>query len=223
MAAKTRRDRRRGIAREGCGAADRHAPAREDRRAAQYARDDDARFRLLRAAQRARAKARRVQADLFVSIHADAFPVARGARASVFALSERGASARPRAGWPTRKTMPTDRRCQYGQQGCPGGARAARLVHNGADQRQHAGRQVRAAEIGGINKLHKGSVEQAGFAVLKAPDIPSILIETAFISNPEEERKLNDDSHQEQLANAILRGIKAYFARNPPLSKNPSV
>lgn len=66
-------------------------------------------------------------------------------------------------------------------------------------------------------------MEQAGFAVLKAPDIPSILIETAFISNPEEERKLNDDSHQEQLANAILRGIKAYFARNPPLSKNPSV
>ncbi|MCY1246431.1 N-acetylmuramoyl-L-alanine amidase AmiC [compost metagenome] len=78
-------------------------------------------------------------------------------------------------------------------------------------------------EIGGINRLHKAHVEQAGFAVLKAPDIPSILIETAFISNPAEERKLNDSAHQEQLANAILRGIKAYFAKNPPLSKNPSV
>ncbi len=79
------------------------------------------------------------------------------------------------------------------------------------------------SEIGGMHQLHKAHVEQAGFAVLKAPDIPSILIETAFISNPEEERKLNDEAHQEQLANAILRGIRGYFARNPPLSRSPSV
>ena len=75
-------------------------------------------------------------------------------------------------------------------------------------------------EIGGINKLHKGAVEQAGFAVLKAPDIPSILIETAFISNPEEEEKLTDDGYQDQMADAVLKGIKKYFAKNPPLAKN---
>lgn len=75
-------------------------------------------------------------------------------------------------------------------------------------------------EIGGINKLHKGAVEQAGFAVLKAPDIPSILIETAFISNPEEEAKLTDERYQEQMADAILTGIRNYFAKNPPLAKN---
>jgi N-acetylmuramoyl-L-alanine amidase len=75
-------------------------------------------------------------------------------------------------------------------------------------------------EIGGINKLHKGSVEQAGFAVLKAPDIPSILVETAFISNPDEERRLNDDAYRDKMADAIMTGIKRYFAANPPLAKN---
>ena len=74
-------------------------------------------------------------------------------------------------------------------------------------------------EIGGIARLHKGSVEQAGFAVLKAPDIPSILIETAFISNPEEEAKLRDNGYQDQIAAAITKGIKRYFAANPPLAK----
>jgi N-acetylmuramoyl-L-alanine amidase len=75
-------------------------------------------------------------------------------------------------------------------------------------------------EIGGINRLHKGAVEQAGFAVLKAPDIPSILIETAFISNPEEEARLNDDAYQDRMAEAVTQGIKKYFAKNPPLAKN---
>ena len=75
-------------------------------------------------------------------------------------------------------------------------------------------------ELGGINDLHKGSVEQAGFAVLKSPDIPSILVETAFISNPEEERKLSDDGYQDKLATAILGGIKRYFAKNPPLARS---
>lgn len=74
-------------------------------------------------------------------------------------------------------------------------------------------------EIGGINRLHKGAVEQAGFAVLKAPDIPSILIETAFISNPEEEARLTDDGYQDELAEAIVKGIKNYFAKNPPLAR----
>ena len=75
-------------------------------------------------------------------------------------------------------------------------------------------------EIGGINRLHRGVVEQAGFAVLKAPDIPSILVETAFISNPEEEARLKDDAYQNQLADAITKGIKRYFAYNPPLAKS---
>jgi N-acetylmuramoyl-L-alanine amidase len=75
-------------------------------------------------------------------------------------------------------------------------------------------------ELGRINTLHKGQVEQAGFAVLKAPDIPSILIETAFISNPEEEARLNDEAYQDRMADAILKGIRRYFAKNPPLAKS---
>lgn len=169
-------------------------------------------------------KARRVQADLFVSIHADAFvsPEARGA--SVFALSERGASSSA-ARWLANKENNAD--LIGGTNMGNKDAQVSRVLLDLSTTAQindsmQVGKSV-LTEIGGINKLHKGSVEQAGFAVLKAPDIPSILIETAFISNPEEERKLNDDAHQEQLANAILRGIKAYFAKNPPLSKNPSV
>jgi N-acetylmuramoyl-L-alanine amidase len=78
-------------------------------------------------------------------------------------------------------------------------------------------------EVGRVGKLHKPHVEQAGFAVLKAPDIPSVLIETAFISNPEEEAKLNSPAYREQLADAILRGIRSYFAKNPPLARNREV
>ena len=73
--------------------------------------------------------------------------------------------------------------------------------------------------LGGINTLHRGRVEQAGFAVLKSPDTPSILVETAFISNPGEEQRLNDDGYQEKLAHAVMGGIKRYFAQNPALSK----
>ena len=74
-------------------------------------------------------------------------------------------------------------------------------------------------QIGKVGKLHKARVEQAGFAVLKAPDIPSILVETAFISNPEEEEKLRDRDYQRQLVQALATGIKRYFARNPPLAR----
>jgi len=77
--------------------------------------------------------------------------------------------------------------------------------------------------LGTINDLHKGTVEQAGFAVLKSPDIPSILVETAFISNPEEEKRLNDDAYHTKMATAILSGIKRYFASNPPLAKSKKV
>ena len=75
------------------------------------------------------------------------------------------------------------------------------------------------AELGGFSRLHKSRVEQAGFAVLKAPDIPSILIETAFISNPDEEKKLRDPDYQDKLAEAIADGIRAYFNKNPALAR----
>lgn len=169
-------------------------------------------------------KARRVQADLFVSIHADAFLSPQANGASVFALSERGASSSA-ARWIANKENASD--LIGGANMGNKDAQVARVLLDLSTTAQindslQVGKAV-LSEIGGINRLHKGSVEQAGFAVLKAPDIPSILIETAFISNPDEERKLNSEAHQEQLANAILRGIRNYFARNPPLSKNPSV
>jgi len=166
-------------------------------------------------------KARKVQADLFVSIHADAWiePTARGS--SVFALSEKGASSTA-ARWLARKENEAD---------LIGGVniheqdrQLARVLLDLSTTAQindslKLGKAV-LNEIGDINRLHKGRVEQAGFAVLKAPDIPSILIETAFISNPQEEAKLTDDGYQDRMAEAILKGIQNYFARNPPMSKS---
>jgi N-acetylmuramoyl-L-alanine amidase len=166
-------------------------------------------------------KARKVDADLFVSIHADAFvkPSARGS--SVFVLSEKGATSSA-ARWLADKENQAD---------LIGGANSkghdpqlASVLFDLSTTAQindsmKVGKAV-LGEIGGINKLHKGSVEQAGFAVLKAPDIPSILIETAFISNPEEEARLLDDAYQDKIADAIVKGIRRYFAKNPPLAKN---
>ena len=165
-------------------------------------------------------KARRVQADLFISIHADAFttPSARGS--SVFALSEHGATSAA-ARWLAQHENQAD---LIG--GVNIGARDPMLARTLLDLSQTAqisdslrvGRSVLEG-IGSVNALHKGSVEQAGFAVLKAPDIPSILVETAFISNPEEEQKLKDDRHQRKLADSIRSGVRRYFAQNPPLSR----
>jgi len=169
-------------------------------------------------------KARRVQADLFVSIHADAFITPQASGASVFVLSDRGASS-AQAKWLANKENSAD---MIG--GANLGSKDAQVTRVLLDLSTTAqiGDSMKVGkavldQIGGINRLHKGAVEQAGFAVLKAPDIPSILVETAFISNPEEEAKLNDLGHQNQLADAILRGIRAYFAKNPPLSRNPGV
>jgi N-acetylmuramoyl-L-alanine amidase len=160
-------------------------------------------------------KARRVKADLFVSVHADAFikPHARGS--SVFALSERGATSAA-ARWLANRENESD---------LIGGVnldvKDRYLAQTLLDLSQTAtisdslklGKLV-LSELGGINTLHKEYVEQAGFAVLKAPDIPSILIETAFISNPEEERRLNDDSYQTRMAQAIVTGIRGYVAKH---------
>ncbi len=166
-------------------------------------------------------KARRVQADLFVSIHADAFitPQARGA--SVFALSQGGATSAA-ARWMANRENAAD---TVG--GVNVNAKDAVVVSTLLDMSTTA--QIRDSlklggevlgQIGRVGKLHKGSVEQAGFAVLKAPDIPSILVESAFISNPEEEAKLRDPDYQAQLVKALAVGIQRYFAKNPPLARS---
>lgn len=183
-------------------------------------RDDDIFIPLHQRVQ----KARRVQADLFVSIHADAFvkPTARGS--SVFVLSENGASSSA-ARWLAQRENAAD---LIG--GVNVGVKDPYLARTLLDLSQTAtlNDSLKLAKsvlghIGNINTLHKGQVEQAGFAVLKAPDIPSILVETAFISNPEEERRLVDDAYQDQMAEAILKGIRQYFSKNPPLAKSKKI
>ena len=168
------------------------------------------------------AKARAVQADLFVSIHADAWikPDARGS--SVFALSENGASSSA-AAWMARRENDADH--IGGINLASADKHLARVLLDLSTTAQindslKLGNSV-LRELERVNRLHKPRVEQAGFAVLKAPDIPSILVETAFISNPEEEARLRDDGYQEQMARALLIGIKRYFAKNPPLRRNP--
>jgi N-acetylmuramoyl-L-alanine amidase len=166
-------------------------------------------------------KARRVQADLFVSIHADAFfkPEARGA--SVFALSQKGRQQRRRA----LDGRARERRRRRGRRQRAGGRRAgdARLLDMSTTAQikdsLKLGREV-LGRIGKVGKLHKREVEQAGFAVLKAPDIPSILVETAFISNPRGRRQAARPGLPAQLVQALATGIKRYFARNPPLARN---
>jgi N-acetylmuramoyl-L-alanine amidase len=165
-------------------------------------------------------KARKVQADLFVSLHADAFmlPSARGS--SVFVLSEKGATSSA-ARWLANKENLADAIGGVNIKGHDAQLASVLLDLSTTAQINDSMKLGRAvlSEIGGIAKLHKGAVEQAGFAVLKAPDIPSILIETAFISNPEEEAKLRDNGYQDEIANAITKGIKRYFSKNPPLAK----
>jgi len=165
-------------------------------------------------------KARRVQADIFVSVHADAFvqPHARGS--SVFALSDRGATSTA-ARWLAKRENESD---------LIGGVnldiKDPVLARTLLDLSQTAtindslklGKAV-LGQLGDINTLHKQAVEQAGFAVLKAPDIPSILVETAFISNPEEEKRLKDSAYQDKMANALFLGIRRYLAQNPPLAR----
>ncbi len=169
-------------------------------------------------------KARRVQADLFVSIHADAFttPAARGA--SVFALSQSGASSTA-ARWLANKENQADLVGGLNMQSKDQHVQRALLDMSTTAQINDslALGTVLLGEIGNIGRLHKPRVEQAGFAVLKAPDIPSVLVETAFISNPEEEARLRSSAYQQQLADALMRGITRYFAKNPPLARSRSV
>ena len=169
-------------------------------------------------------KARSVQADLFVSIHADAFTVPTARGASVFALSDRGASSSA-ARWLADKENSADLIGGINVQSRDRHVQRMLLDMSTTAQINDSLKLGSAllGEIGNVGKLHKPRVEQAGFAVLKAPDIPSVLVETAFISNPEEEAKLRSSAYQEQLADALMRGIQRYFARNPPLARSRSV
>ena len=167
-------------------------------------------------------KARRARADLFVSIHADAWihPDARGS--SVFALSERGASSAAAAEL-ARNQNDSDR---VGGVGAGRGDPQVSQVVLDLSTSAQISDSLRFGdavlnELGSINRLHRGYVEQAGFAVLKAPDIPSILVETAFISNPEEEARLIEQGYQRRLARAIFGGIQEYLAKNPPQDRVP--
>jgi len=165
-------------------------------------------------------KARRVQADLFVSIHADAFRESSARGSSVFALSDHGATSAA-ARWLAQRENAAD---------LIGGVNLdvndpvlARTLLDLSQTAQisdslKVGRQILDG-IGTHNALHKATVEQAGFAVLKAPDIPSILVETAFISNPDEELMLRNPRHQQRFADSIADGIRRYFAKSPPLAR----
>lgn len=168
-------------------------------------------------------KARKVQADLFVSVHADAFftPSAKGA--SVFALSH-GAASSSAARWMAQQENKAD---LIG--GMNFGVKDSQLQQALLDMSTSA--QIKDSlnlgsailrEIGSVGRLHKPKVEQAGFAVLKAPDIPSVLVETAFISNPDEEAKLSDPNYQNSMADALVKGLQKYFERNPPLARKRS-
>jgi N-acetylmuramoyl-L-alanine amidase len=168
-------------------------------------------------------KAQKVQADLFISLHADAFftPQARGA--SVFALSQ-GAATSAAARWMANKENGADAigglnikvQDQHVQRALLDMSTTAQI-----NDSLKLGNEM-LGQIRRIGKLHKPQVEQAGFAVLKAPDIPSLLVETAFISNPEEEALLINPAYQNQLADALMRGIQNYFLRNPPLARSRS-
>ena len=164
-------------------------------------------------------KARAAKADLFVSIHADAFRKKTVKGSSVFALSEKGASS-AFAKFLANKANESD---------LIGGVsienKQPALARTLLDLSQSAtindslkfGNHV-LKEIKKVNKLHKKYVEQAGFAVLKAPDIPSILIETAFISNPAEEKKLLSAGYQNKMAKSIYLGIKSYLKTKPSIA-----
>lgn len=162
-------------------------------------------------------KARAAKADLFVSIHADSFTSPDASGSSVFVLSQRGASSQA-ARWLANQENSAD---------LVGGVKlqdkddtlASVLLDLSQSATLKASEDMAGQVLGGLKRLgrtHKGEVERANFVVLRSPDVPSMLVETAFISNPDEERRLNDPTHQTQLARAILDGVTAYFTRQPP-------
>ena len=169
-------------------------------------------------------KAQQVQADLFISLHADAFFTPKASGASVFALSQ-GAASSAAARWMANKENGADAigglnikvQDQHVQRALLDMSTTAQI-----NDSLKLGNEL-LGQIRRVGKLHKPQVEQAGFAVLKAPDIPSLLVETAFISNPEEENLLLSEQYQNKLADALMKGIENYFLRNPPMARNQSM
>ena len=166
-------------------------------------------------------KARGVRADLFVSIHADAFVKPDASGSSVFVLSSHGATS-VGAKWLARNENKADLigGVNIRTTSMPETASLLMDLYTTAqirDSKVLAGRMLN--ELGQIGKLHRGQVEQANFAVLRSPDVPSVLVETAFISNPDEERRLRDPAYQDRLARAIARGILDYRRHNPPAAR----
>lgn len=162
-------------------------------------------------------KARAAKADVFVSIHADAFTNPQANGSSVFVLSQRGASSQA-ARWLANQENAAD---------LVGGVKlkdksdtlASVLLDLSQSATQRASEAIAKDVLGGlarIGKTHKRDIERANFVVLRSPDVPSMLVETAFISNPDEERRLKDPAYQRQLARAVLDGIDRYFSRLPP-------
>jgi N-acetylmuramoyl-L-alanine amidase len=169
-------------------------------------------------------KARRVQSDLLISLHADAFYTARPQGASVFALSTRGATSAA-ARWMAKKENAADLVGGINMDSADATVSRAMLDMSTSAQIKDSMKlgEAMLGQLGKVGKLHKPRVEQAGFAVLKAPDIPSVLVETAFISNPDEERRLNSQDYQNKLADALMRGIERYFESNPPLARSRQI
>lgn len=162
-------------------------------------------------------KARAAKADLFVSIHADAFTNSTASGSSVFVLSQRGASSQA-AKWLANQENAADLVGGVRLQG-KDNTLASVLLDLSQSATMKASEDMARHVLDGLRRLgktHKPHVERANFVVLRSPDVPSMLVETAFITNPAEERKLRDPAHQRRLASAILGGVNAYFTRQPP-------
>jgi len=165
-------------------------------------------------------RARESNADLFISIHADAFSSPKAKGASVFALSQRGATSEA-ARWLADKENSSDLIGGVGgvslddKEDVLAGVLLDLSMTASLSVSLDLGQTV-LNNMGGVSKLHKRRVEQAGFAVLKSPDIPSVLIETGFLSNPSEAKKLKTSRYQATMAKAIFKGIKQYFQQSPP-------
>jgi N-acetylmuramoyl-L-alanine amidase len=162
------------------------------------------------------ARARRARADLFISIHADAVRDRDIDGASVYVLSERGASSEA-------ARILADRENAADLKGVPLGNRSTALDSVLVDLSQNAAKGASAevamqvlVALDAVGVVRKREVQQAGFVVLKSPDLPSLLVETAYISNPQEERKLRSDEYQRKLTAAMATGIGSYFRAHPP-------
>ncbi len=163
-----------------------------------------------------RDSARSHSADLFISIHADAFRDGRARGSSVYVLSERGASSEAARWLAEKENQALLGGIQLDEQDDVVASVLLDLSQDWTLSNSQIAAEKVLAEIGKVNRLHSSKVKRAGFLVLKSPDVPSIFVEAAFISNPEEERKLATPRHQQRMAQAIFNGVQKYFAEHAP-------